>query len=221
VPKGSQSLESVIELALEAGMGRINTALPARVESYDSATQMAVVTPMLNRPVPSSEGDSAYQFETLPQIRDVRVIHPGGQDWALHIPLKAGDSVLLIVSQWDPSLWQESGEVSAPADIRPHSLAHAIALPGYRPNPQRLAGVSADHPTFRHKDGFTVTLKSDSIEVGGASERAALESKIHSELDLIQNAFSTFVPGSGGASFPNPYLRAGRTVGSTKLKTSG
>lgn len=219
MPNGSQNLESVIGLAMEALAGRINTALPARVDSYDAPSQLATVTPMVKRPVPSSEGDASFSFEALPQIRDVRVIHPGGQDWALHIPLKPGDSVLLIVLQWDPSGWQQTGEVSAPADTRTHSIAHAIALPGYRRDGQRLAGVSSDYPTFRASGGFTVTLKPTGMEVGGASDAAALASKVN----LLSQAFAAhkhaFI-GAGTVDVVTPVFTHQDTA-SDKLKVGG
>jgi hypothetical protein len=216
MPQGELSLEELIRIAVDAGVARVNTSLPGRIESYDAESQTANVTPMLKRPVYTANGEPTY--EQLPVIRSVKVLHPGGEDWALHIPLKAGDTVELRVMQWDPTGWQTTGQVSEPRDLRTHHLAHVVAVPGYRLDSKPIPGASADFPTWQHKDGFKVTLKSNALEVGGSSDAAARASRVEAELDSIQNAFSTFVPGSGGASFPNPYVRVSG-VGSTKLKT--
>lgn len=218
MPNGSQSLESVIALALEALAGRISTALPGRIDSYNASTQTADITPMVKRPVPSSE-EGSFSFLALPQIQGVRVVHPGGQDWAMHIPLKAGDSVLLVVSQWDPSAWQATGEVSEPPDVRTHSPAHAIAIPGYRHDSQALQGVSADYPTFRHKDGFTVTLKPTGMEVGGSSDSAALASKVNTLSQAFQSHTHLFT-GTGSVGAVSPTF-VHQDTASQRLKVGG
>lgn len=62
--------------------------------------------------------------------------------------------------------------------------------------------------------------KDGSIEIGTSpTDFAALASKVNSELTKIATAFSSFVPGTGGASFGSPYTTAGNVSASeVKIK---
>jgi Phage protein Gp138 N-terminal domain len=217
MPTGEINLEELITLAVETGIARVNTSLPGTVVSYDAATQRADIRPGLNRIIHTAEG--APVSEALPILRAVRVVHPGGKDWALHIPLKEGDTVGLIVSQADPTGWQTRGEVSDPRDRRLHSLAHVWAVPGWRTDNAPIPGASADYPTWSHKDGFKVTLKSDGLEVGGATDAAALASKVNALSEAFAAHTHLFV-GTGSVSTVNPAFVHSDTA-STKLKVSG
>jgi hypothetical protein len=218
VPSGNQDLEDVITAAINAAISRVFTGSPGRVESYDAATQRADITPMVRRTLYTAEGEPVP--EDLPMLRSVRVIHPGGEDWALHIPLKRGDTVALLGMTLDPTAWQSTGQVSAPRDVRTHHLAHAVALAGYRIDSKPIPNASADYPTWAHKDGFKVTLKPSALEVDGASDAAALASKVNQAFTDIALAFSTYAPGTGGGSFPDIFVWADTTA-SSKLKTGG
>jgi hypothetical protein len=218
MPTGDQSLEDVIRAAVEAAVARIFTGTVGKVDSYDASTQRANITPQIRRVIYTAEGEPTT--EALPMLRDVRVLHPGGEDWAMHIPLKAGDTVLLLPQQWDPTAWQSTGQLSNPRDSRTHHLAHCVALAGYRQDSKPIPGASSDFPTWQHKDGFKVTLKASTLEVDGASDAAALASKVNQALTDIALAFSTYIPGTGGSSFPDVFVWADTTA-SSKLKVGG
>ena len=65
-----------------------------------------------------------------------------------------------------------------------------------------------------------ITIDADTIELTkNPTDAISLASLVKGELTKIATAFSTFVPGSGGASFPSPYTVAG-SVASTKVKAS-
>lgn len=218
MPRGTPSLEELVAMAMEAKLATVNVALPGRVESYNASTQRADIRPVIRRAVPTPEED--YILEDLPVIPNVRVIHPGGEDWAIHVPIKEGDTVELIFQQWDPSEWMRTGEVSEPADKRRFSLSHAVALPGFRKADQTIPGAVADAITITHKDGFSVKVTDQRVEVGGSSDSAALASKVADLETAVANMFSTFNGGTGGAAFPNPFAPPGN-YGSAKLKVGG
>lgn len=222
MPNGSVDDSELLRIAIREALASIAGPMPGRVDSYDASAGTATITPMLTRPVPTADGGA--QYEPLPQIYSVKVIHPGGEDWALHIPLKQGDSVLLVPLKWDPSPWEPQGQRSNPRDRRMFSIAHAIAFAGYRPNNKPIAGASADYPTWQHKDGFQVTLKSNALEVGGASDAAALASKVDDLANIVNNHVHPYTwtgsAGSGSTSvLASPYT--GGPSGSTKLKVGG
>lgn len=222
--RGTPTLEELLSLALEAKLATVNVALPGKVEAYDAATQRADIRPLVQRAVPTPDED--YILENLPVIPNVRVIHPGGEDWAIHVPIKVGDTVELVFQQWDPSEWMRTGQVSEPADKRRFSLAHAVAIPGYRKNGQNIQGASADNLTIRHKDGFEVAFTPDAMEVAGSSDAAAKASAVKDELDDLKAVFTTWVvsPNDGGAALKlavATWAGTPASVASTKLKVGG
>ncbi len=115
-PEWPEILRQVQELVI----GRINTALPGIVRSYAVASQTATIQLAVQ-----------VKGNTVPQLEDVPVVWPGGAAGHLHVPLTAGDSVLVVFSDEDPSKWLTSGSVSAPAVLARHGL-HAVAIPGLR-----------------------------------------------------------------------------------------
>lgn len=67
-----------------------------------------------------------------------------------------------------------------------------------------------------------MTVSCPDVKLGGpeASEVPAWASKVLTELQKIQFTFKTFVPGGGGASFPNLYIAptSVNQIGATKTK---
>lgn len=214
---GTPGLEEVISIATEAAIANIEVCLVCTVVSYDVDNQTANLRPVMTRRVPNPDGGTVV--ETLPDIPAVRVCHPGGASWSLHVPIKAGDAVAILCSKLDFSEWLRTGNRSATADQRVFSLSFAIALPGLRRVP--ISGASADDVTFIHESGFKVSLKSTGVmEVGGNSDSAALASKCNQIDSRIAATIASFLPGSGGASFATAYSAVGDTA-STKLKVGG
>jgi len=114
---------------------RIHTCLPGIVRSYDVATQTATV-------------ELAVQLlgNTVPPLPEVPVMWPGGAAGHLHVPLAAGDTVMVLFSEEDFSGWWGTGSISAPRVLARHGL-HALAIPGLRRAAAALA-VTGGHVTL-------------------------------------------------------------------------
>lgn len=113
---------------------RIHTSLPAIVRSYDSSTQTAEVQLAVQ-----------LRGNPVPPLADVPVAWPGGAAGFVHVPLAAGDTVLVVFTEEDHSGWHATGSVSAPRVLARHGL-HAVAIPGLRPATAPLA-VTGGHVT--------------------------------------------------------------------------
>jgi hypothetical protein len=113
---------------------RIHTSLPGIVKSYSSTTQTASVQLAVQ-----------LRGNNVPPLSDVPVCWPGGAAGFVHVPLAAGDTVLVIFTEEDFSRWFTTGSVSAPAVLARHGL-HAVAIPGLRPTTAPLA-VTGGHVT--------------------------------------------------------------------------
>lgn len=202
----------IIAKAISSRLLDVHTAIPAVVVSYDSAKQTCSARPVVRGPVP--KGSDGWGQVDLPTIQNVPVGWHRGGGASIQFPLAAGDHVLLIFSEADFSGWRQTGQVSDAGDLARHDLSWPVAIPCAAPDSKPLRSVSAPH--FEVPSGEALTVGGDP----GGADFVALASLVHTELGKIANAFSTFVPGSGGASFPNPYVAPGSAsaIASTSLK---
>lgn len=189
-------LADVIRAALDQRLAAVHVSIPATVVTYDAATNTCTARPSLRRVVPTGV-DGLYQSEALPDIYGVRVAWPAGGGSSLVLTLVAGDPVELIFSDTDPSTARATGEISDPADVRRHSLAHAWAIPGGGSAAQAIA------------NGPRLVL-------GGTGDAAALASRVKS----LETAFNNHIHTSGGSGSPTttPTVTSNLTFGSTRIK---
>lgn len=203
------TIQEVIADAIESRLLELHTAIPGKVISYDATTQTAEVAPVVQRAEPAVNGSST--LTPLPSIPNVPVQWPRGGGYAIHFPLAPGDHVLLVFSEAAIGHWRASGELAPPGDLRRHSLGYPVAIPGIAPESGPLTDAPADEGVLTVPDGKV-------LRVGGAgADFVALAAKVEAELDKIAQAFATFVPGSGGAGFPDAY-GGGASVGAQQLK---
>jgi hypothetical protein len=147
---------------------------------------------------------------------------PAGGGYFLAFGLSAGDPVAVVFCDVATGEALDSGDVGAPVDTRRHGLAYSHATPGgMRPTPRRLVDAPTSGAVLG-KDGSDsqVVIEDTMIQLGkGATDFVALAAKVEIELGKIANTFSTFLPGTGGASFPVPYTApAANSTGATLVK---
>lgn len=118
------SLPNVIKMAIENRLAGVHVSLPAKIESYDPATQKANIKPLIKREY--QDGTK----ESLPVINNVPVIWPGMTTGILSFPVKAGDTVLAVFSERSLDVWLSKGGEVEPNDRRKHDISDAIAIPG-------------------------------------------------------------------------------------------
>lgn len=121
----------------------LETAFPARVQSYDPDAQTADLVPLIRRQVP--QGDDSYAMEALPVLPSVPVCFPRVGTWFLSFPVAQGDTGIVVVCSGAIGHWRVGdGDVSDPGDLRRHHPSHAIFLPmGLVPRSRALAKTGA------------------------------------------------------------------------------
>ena len=211
---------------LDARLTDLHTALPGRVRAYDAATQTADIEPMIKRGVPTGGEEDEVALEALPVLPSVPVLFPSGGQCFVTFPLAVGDPVLLVFSERDTSHYRATGAVADPGVPTMHGLSGAVAIPcAFGPRSAAMSGVSATDLVVGRANGLAnITVKAGTTEVGGSTHPVPLDTSLQAELTKIATAFSTFVPGSGGANFPNPYGGPTNPKGSTassRLKVGG
>lgn len=217
--QGTPSDPEVHQLIMDRLMRGLAVAQVGRIESYDIDNQVADIKPMVLRQVPSGTEEGLDRTEERPVIPHVRVLHYCFGGFYIHAPPAVGDFVLLVILDQDPSVWQRTGELSPPADRRLHHIAHAVAVPGLFPSTMALDGLG-NNLQFGKQGGVTITVTPARMEVDGNTDAAALASKVADLKTAVANMFSSFIGGSGGANFPNPFTPPS-DYASTKLKLGG
>lgn len=206
-------LPELLERAVRSLLLDVHTCLPAVTRKYTASTQRGDFLPVVKGSVQDSEGNNVFELRPVIQNVPVRWERAGG--YYSHSPLAAGDHGWLIFNEDSYAQWRVTGEVSEPGDVTRHSIAYPFFLPGAWPDDDPLpdAPSSGESVSIVPAGGHLRVSKA-----GGDAQFVALANLVQTELQKIAQAFSTFVPGSGGASFPQAYTSVGN-IAATSLKS--
>lgn len=128
------------------------TALPCIVQSVDLERQTLECAPAVQGVQVKKDGTQS--FENMPMLVDVPICFPKCADFALTMPIKAGDEVLVVFSsRCIDSWWQNGGEGNPPAENRRHDLSDGFAILAPTSQPKKLANVSAENVQLRNTAG--------------------------------------------------------------------
>lgn len=196
----------------DAMLSELHVAMPGRVQKYDASKQVADVIPCVKGTIPDSDGNTL--IEDRPVIPNVPVAWYRGGGFSMTFPLAPGDHVWLVFNSDAIAQWRNTGEISEPGDLRRSSLSYPFAIPAAAPDTKPITDPgSSSEAVISVPGGATMRVG------GGGAGFVALASKVETELSKIATAFSTFIPGSGGASFPQPYTTpSSGVVAATKFK---
>lgn len=148
--------EAAFEAQIEGRLKQLHTMLPGIVQSFNPATQTASVQPAIKR-IFTEQG-----AVNLPLCVDVPVEFPGGGDFFLTFPVKAGDECILVFSERCIDNWFQQGGTQEPAEYRLHDLSDAVALVGLNSQPKNIPSFNSTDVELRDR-GRTVrvTMKPD------------------------------------------------------------
>lgn len=141
---------------------QIHTALPARVVSFDAATQTVSIELMIE------QMDYQGNQLSLPPLVDVPVKMFAWGEFMITATPQVGDEGLATFSERCIDGWWESSRKSIPMDIRFHDLSDAFFDGGYRSKPNALTIV----PNCLNIAGESnyIRLNSDgTIEINGVA----------------------------------------------------
>jgi len=183
---GTPTLGEAIGALVEHRLEDVHVATPAKVLEYDRTTQRMTAQPLIKRGYIDEDG--VRQVKSLPAITNVPVVFPGAGGISITFPIAAGDTVLLVFSEFSLDKWLQTGAHSDPLDDRRHALSDAIAIPGLRPF---SAPVDSTHATAMVIDaplihaGGTSSLAFDSSVDAIAARLASVESWITANLAYL------------------------------------
>lgn len=197
------TIANALTRAIDAALRRVNTMIPARVESYDRAKQTITAQPLI--PIAYLDESGARVTEKLPAVTSVPVLCFGGGGTSIAPPLRKGDTVLLCFAQAAIDKWLDQGGLGDPIFDRRFDLSDAMAIPGLRPRTAAL-GSDATHATDMVIAG--------GLRLGGSGgvEPTLMANAFKTALDTLISAIGSAVGSSG--------TPAGATAAGTAITTA-
>lgn len=195
--QSDNEVKAIIKGWMDTRVRNIHTALPGKIISYDTASNLAQV-----QPVGKFKTEDGRELD-YPVIHKVPVCFPtsmGGQA-GVTLPIQEGDMCLLVFqeSQTDDFVGQNNNST----DLRRHSLNDAVAIPGVYPF---AVGGEVSHP-----DSVCIKMGSAEIwlnegefsgSVGGANFKFGGGDLVVNGISLCTHVHGGVIPGGGNTSGP-------------------
>ena len=184
---------------LERREGSLHHAMPGAIHSYDASTCSAQVVPLIKRL--QSDLETNEEFGVL---NDVKVVFPSSSDSSITFPIKRGDPVLVIFSDYCIDEWRASGGTTpvATTDGRQHHLSDAFCIPGCSPTATANLAKDQNSLVVKYKDSALQITADGTVKIGTESgEWKALATE-----DFITAFFNTFMTLLSAHTHPVPAL---------------
>lgn len=186
-----KNLENLVNILTSSIKSDIRVALPAIVTSFDSSKQTISCVPAI-RELVNINGEVSYR--DLPELKDVPISIPRAGNWAITLPIQAGDECMVIFQDLCMDGWWFRGGVQNWNDLRRHDLSDAIAVFSPWSQPNTISNYSNQYMEARTLDGSTkmsfqngkVVLTGD-LEVDGLVHSTGI---IRSDDDVISGTIS-------------------------------
>lgn len=132
-----------------------------RIVSFNSENQTAQAELMITR---ETEG----KVIEYPILVDCPVIFLSGGDSRITMPIKEGDSCLILFNDEDIDNWFTSGNKLSPNTNRMHSLTDGFILVGMRNNANKVSNYLTNAINLRYNNS-DISIYSDHIEITDGS----------------------------------------------------
>ncbi|MBL9026002.1 MAG: hypothetical protein JNL21_27660 [Myxococcales bacterium] len=185
------------------------TALPARVKTYDAATQTADLEIVVRAPLFDDIEETDIEHEALPVIPNVRVLFPSTGTMSITWPIAEGDEVLFVVSSLALGEYRRTGQPSDALDVRRNDLGcGGWAIPGVMKDSALLP--TAETNALVLKQSTAIELEAPEIRVGkDATDPIANGTKVDTELTAIATSIGQI---AGILNAPGPVSGAPGSV---------
>lgn len=184
----------------KAVMSRLRVAMPGIIKNFDSIRQtvnvdIAVydrIQPYLPASIPtysSTTGDIK-----IPTLLDVPLCIPRGGNFALTIPVSAGDECLVIFADMCINQWFDNGGYTNVQQVlRRHDLSDAFAILAPTSQPKKLMAYQSSALEMRTVAGdVKVSVQNDTVQIQAPNKIAIQGNEI--DLTGLLNLSGTATP---------------------------
>ena len=201
---------------------KYNIAMPGRIVEYFPVDQTATVRISNDRTYSTSDASDLQTSKTR-EIQGVPVFTAGGGGYSLTFPIKAGDTCLLMFSQfgYDHWLYNDSDSAGVRFDGEPEEwtkrafdLADGFCQVGYNTIPKAHTNYQDDGAEFRNSDRTArmKLLDTGDVEIGGAKVTTTASGIILNSSDVGINTLSPLIWFSGDVTMFTSLSMAGNTI---------
>lgn len=133
----TQPFDAIILNAIDSTLKDVHTWLPAQITKING-NQSVNLQPLLQRKYKDGT------LDTLPEIQNVPVWLPRGNNYWIKLPIAVGDTGIALFCERSLDTWKVSGGIVDPQDSRTHDLTDAIFIPGINGMNAQVPGNSTD-----------------------------------------------------------------------------
>lgn len=154
-PADSNTLDGLNNILIDKIFLNLHKVCPGIVQSYDRATNRAVIKPAITGIASQGQKVSKEPLVNIP------VLNLSGGGFVLSFPVKQGDTGWLIASDRNISIFKQNLAESAPNDFRKHCFEDSFFIPD---KINDLNILDNDSVIIQNTDGTTsISLKDDLI----------------------------------------------------------
>lgn len=174
----------------------VDDMIPAKVVSYDDATNRAVIKPLVMLGTTDGQKISRAQLSNIPVFRF------GGGGFFIRFPVKAGDFGWLKATDRDMSLiMQRGGLEDWPNTLRQHSFSDGMFFPDTLKS-WVIDGANADALVIQSLDGSVcVSLHSGKVKIEAA------------DIEVVGNMSVTGTMTNNGVNIGSTHVHSGVDAG--------
>ena len=174
----------------------VDDMIPAKVVSYDDATNRAVIKPLVMLGTTDGQKISRAQLSNIPVFRF------GGGGFFIRFPVKAGDFGWLKATDRDMSLiMQRGGLEDWPNTLRQHSFSDGMFFPDTLKS-WVIDGANADALVIQSLDGSVcVSLHSGKVKIEAA------------DVEVVGNMSVTGTMTNNGVNIGSTHVHSGVDAG--------
>lgn len=174
----------------------VDDMIPAKVVSYDDATNRAVIKPLVMLGTTDGQKISRAQLSNIPVFRF------GGGGFFIRFPVKAGDFGWLKATDRDMSLiMQRGGLEDWPNTLRQHSFSDGMFFPDTLKS-WVIDGANADALVIQSLDGSVcVSLHSGKVKIEAA------------DIEMVGNMSVTGTMTNNGVNIGSTHVHSGVDAG--------
>lgn len=146
-----QDFEEGLRSAILGMIKEVWTALPGIVQSV-KANMTCTVQPTIKAQLVSPK-NGQITWQTLPVLVDVPLVFLVGGGFAVTVPVKEGDEVLVVFAARCINAWWQNGGIQNQGDIQFHDMNDGFAIPGPRSLPNIIPSFSLNSARMTTLDG--------------------------------------------------------------------
>lgn len=210
----ARDLPEILRRWLNGRQAEVFTALPARVKTYDAATQTADLEIVVRAPLVLDEDEEDVTHEPLPVIPNVRILFPAATGVFITFPIATGDEVLFVVSSLALGEYRRTGAPADAVDVRRNDLGcGGWAIPCVLKDSALLASATEDALVLEHPTKLMIGAN--------ATEKISRADRTDARLDAIEDFLSTHTHGGVQAGSGNTAAPMGAPSGSSTAADKG